>query len=240
MSKNKIRRGTYADLEAEYYDPFLHPTCANFREASRIFFAECLSKCHGCLGFVCELGAGKSIMAELTLPSVRHMKGLWLLDSSLGMLKYSLMWFGSCVHPIVASAERLPFKKSQIDLVASSLGDPYNTSSSWLEAYRVSKPEAYLIFTCPAYEWCRSFRSNRARQPSVAEFETRNGYILELPSFIYSIEEQTRMLEDAGFRAIYRRCVTIGELTQTALSPKLVLDRGSGGPVVDGYLMVRS
>lgn len=68
---NVVLQSTFDVVAPEYYDPVRHPTCGNFRRASEILLAKWLSKFEG-IREVCEVGAGKSVVAELLLKKQPH------------------------------------------------------------------------------------------------------------------------------------------------------------------------
>ena len=80
---------TYETLAPEYYDPVRHPTCANFRYASKQIIKPWLEKLTDYRP-ICEVGAGKSVAAELLLEAGESTADLFLTDSSQSMLEYSL------------------------------------------------------------------------------------------------------------------------------------------------------
>src|SRR3989442_58588 len=84
-------RGTYEDLALEYYDPNLHPTSANFREASAEVLRDWLEFVEFNGAWICEVGAGKSLIPEFLNGRV-CLDRLILVDSSPSMLAYSKPW----------------------------------------------------------------------------------------------------------------------------------------------------
>src|SRR5258708_2843943 len=84
---------TYELVALEYYDPHKHPTCANFREASAGILRDWLAQLFpNGPGRACEVGAGRSILAELLDRQRVPLDDLLITDSSPSMLSYSSGW----------------------------------------------------------------------------------------------------------------------------------------------------
>ena len=227
---------SYELVAREYYDSDRHPTCANFREASRIIFRRWLTLVPNHSG-VCEVGAGKSLLAELFAETKRNLSELTLVDESQTMLRYSDEWKDLGVRFHVASVFALPFATESFDVVASCLGDPYNSISFWVEVRRILKPNGICLFTTPSWEWAKTFREiadPKSIHSSV--FELADGSEVSLPSHIYPEEEQIRLVESADFAVSEVSHGTISDLAGSKLSPKLVLSRGTDANVVTGYV----
>jgi len=189
----------------------------------------------------CEVGAGKSIVAELFSKRALPLNRLSITDQSAHMLEYSREFEAQGASLRVADADKLPLDDATVSCIISSLGDPYNCRAFWVEASRVLRPAGIAIFTVPSYEWARHFRGPEAAPGfHEAEFELIDGRRVSLPSFIYSAAEQTALISGQGLKVLTSRDITIGDLEGEKLSPKLAPDRGPGGPVVTGYLIQKS
>jgi ubiquinone/menaquinone biosynthesis C-methylase UbiE len=189
---------------------------------------------------VCEVGAGRSVVAEQLIHLGQSLNRLLITDESARMLEYSRQFESAGATLWLARAERLPIAGDSIGCLVSSLGDPYNNRTFWTEAFRVVRPGGIVIFTSPAYEWAVSFRresQNIDASFMQAEFELADGRRVYLPSYIYSDSDQQSLVEGAGFVVRDVRSVTIADLHGAVLSPKLCLGRGRNGPVVTGFLM---
>ena len=227
---------SYEVVAGEYYNLERHPTCANFRSASGILFRRWLSF-FSLPSHICEVGAGKSLLAEILLEQCRSLHSLMLVDESPAMLAHSETYRGAGAVLYIASASALPHPSRTVDWVVSCLGDPYNSESFWREAYRVLKNNGTCFFTTPSYDWAQAFRS--AIDPDSmhdAEFELADGSCVSLPSHIYSQEQQIRMIESAGLRVSDVASVSISEISQHLLSPKLIQTRGLTASVATGYV----
>jgi SAM-dependent methyltransferase len=230
----------YEDVAWEYYDPVRHPTCANFREGSAILFRRWLLDLPHETGSFCEVGAGKSLLAELLTAEGSSAANLIITDSSPAMLSYSAPWVGTRTHLVLGDSMMLPISDEGLDLLVSSLGDPYNLPSFWREVSRVLKPGGIAFFTTPAYDWAMAFRNTSTSDLESAEFELVGGESVQVPSWIYPPRAQIEMIEKSGLHVRERFTVAIAELMAQPLSPKLLIDRGPSAEVVEGYLIAKA
>jgi SAM-dependent methyltransferase len=221
--------------------PARHPTCSNFRSGSAMIIARWLRLLRkgAC---ICEVGAGKSLVAEQLLHDGRSLDHqLLITDQSARMLQYSRQFEAAGAKLRVADAEKLPLDSGSMDCLVSSLGDPYNNAAFWTEASRVLKGGGTLIFTVPAYDWARRFRKGAGTTDfERAEFELADGRRVFLPSFIYSKPQQQVLIEKTGLTVGDIHDITLGDLANEELSPKLCVDRGPQGAVVTGYFVQKS
>lgn len=229
--------GTYQDLAAEYYDPHRHPTCANFRQASSRLVEAWLHTLPISEGWLCEIGSGMSILAELLSTRDALLPRLLLVDSAPSMLQYSKRWSMSGAHLLLGSAFALPIASGSTQLLVSSLGDPYNATPFWKEACRILRPGGFFVFTTPSHDWASTFRAGK--EIEVAEFELSEGRRVRVPSWIYSRDEQAGMFEQHGLVPKQLAEVPIAELQSERLSPKLLHLPGANASVVTGYLLVK-
>jgi ubiquinone/menaquinone biosynthesis C-methylase UbiE len=225
---------SYEFVAREYYDAGRHPTCANFREASRILLSKWLLPLAGSR-HVCEIGAGKSIAAEILSNKNRRLDGLTLVDESPCMLSYSKRWIREGASLEIGAASHLPLEDEQVDVLVSCLGDPYNHVSLWREASRVLKHEGVCLYTTPSHDWAKNFRLKTHSYPDSAQFDLLDGTQVLLPSFILPTEKQTALVNLCGLEIRRIAHVLIRDLSGQKLSPKLVLDRGPDASVVTGY-----
>jgi ubiquinone/menaquinone biosynthesis C-methylase UbiE len=233
-STANVRRGSYADLATEYYDATRHPTCANFREASAVFLVEELGPLSSRGGLVAEIGAGRSLAAEL-LPEALSRRELVLIDASLEMLTHSAQWLGAGALGIVADAHELPVSDRSFDLAVIVLGDHFNDHSFWYEIRRVLRPGGLCLFTVPAFAWAQEFRGGVGADMNLAEFLIADGQTLTVPSFILAPDQQREMIESSGLIVLRQRTITLREVVFTPWSPKLLPNRGPNGAVVDAF-----
>jgi SAM-dependent methyltransferase len=228
--------GTYSELAAEYYDPSRHPTSANFREASRLVLKQWLSSACSDETWMCEVGAGRSLVAEELLHEGRVLARLLVVDSSCQMLSHSAMFNDHAIGGLLlANARRLPLTSHSLGALVTVLGDAYNDSSFWREVSRTLKPGGVAIATLPAYEWATALRPD----PSLgyAEFRVGQRRVL-VPSTVKAVPEQTAMIQHEGLVVQETLNIRIRDLTGT-LSEQLLLKRGLDAPTVTGYLVVK-
>jgi ubiquinone/menaquinone biosynthesis C-methylase UbiE len=226
----------YNVVADEYYIASRHPTCSNFRVASSIILQDWMSSLPTA-GTICEVGAGRSVVAEQMLRVGRSLNCLLITDESSLMLAYSREFEAAGAILRVGAAEQLPVESAAMNSVVASLGDSYNNGRFWGEVERILKPGSIGVFTTPAFDWAVRFRTLQTSSDFMhADFELTDGTHVLLPSFIYSESEQLRMLENSGLRAVDVRTVTIADLGHLELSPKLCLESGRDIGVVTGYL----
>jgi hypothetical protein len=224
-------------LAGEYYDARLHPTCNNFRVASMQIVRRHIGNKHG---RICEVGCGKSIVAEILSEDSIQLPDLLLTDSSTAMLEHSREWEQRGAQLEVVSANQLSVEDSSINTLVGSLGDPYNDGTFWREAKRGLSPSGIIVFTTPSYEWSASFRRDLPEElANKAEFVLHNGQQVWIPSIIYPELEQIRMIEGAGLSVVKVERITLGDLAGERLSPKLMVLGEPSAPVVTGYIAKR-
>ncbi len=230
---------SYELVAQEYYDAGRHPTCANFREASRLLFRRWLSVVPN-RKLICEVGAGKSILAEILSEALLALDTLTLVDESPCMLAYSRALEEVGVRLDLASAFALPYGSDSFDVVASCLGDPYNSITFWTEVRRVLKPDGICLFTTPSWEWAEAFReSTDTNSMHSSAFDLFDGSQISLPSHIYPQHDQKQLMESANLAVSEISQVLIRDLSGQRLSPKLVLRRGADASVITGYVATK-
>jgi SAM-dependent methyltransferase len=227
---------SYELVASEYYDSGRHPTCANFREASRILLREWRLPLVSSRR-VCEIGAGKSITAEIFSEENRPLDGLTLVDESPSMLAYSKHWTQEGANLKLGAASHLPFATEEVDVVVSCLGDPYNGVSFWREVSRILRHEGLCLFTTPSHDWATSFRKQTNSDPESAQFELLDGTRVLLPSFILHDSDQVALIQSCELEVCKVAHISVRDLSGHRLSPKLLLSRGQDASVVAGYLI---
>ena len=123
----KVALANYGAVASEYYDSVRHPTCDNFRAASRQLLQHSLIGLTASSDWICEVGPGRSLVAEL-LPAYDR---LILIDSVAPMLGYSREYHSRGAHLLLGEAGSLPLRTDSCDILVASLGDPYNESQFW-------------------------------------------------------------------------------------------------------------
>lgn len=238
MDNNKLH--TYEMLATEYYDSTRHPTCANFRQASYSILKKWLQLLLSQNGDVCEVGSGRSIIAELMSQHGHIIDNLFLVDSSPSMLAYSNHGSIHGAKLILGNAEALPIPSDSIAAVVSSLGDPYNSPHFWRETSRILKRGGLALFTTPSYDWAVAYRGESRDTFTSAEFQLADGRLVQVLSLIYSIDEQIRLVESSGLSVEEVSQVPVSVLDMEQLSPKLKTVREFKSSVVTGYIVRKS
>jgi SAM-dependent methyltransferase len=229
---------SFTSIAPEYYDKIRHPTCANFEELSRLFLEPILATMLPTVGYVVELGAGRSVVAPLWGRGSRPSARLILVDNSPEMLNYSREWLSDRVEALIADASKTELPDRAADIVVSSLGDPYNTIEVWIEVERILSNRGTCLFTTPTKEWANLFRP--ADEVERAEFKLRDGRRVYVPSLIPSREDQRKMFEAAGLRVLDESAFGINCI-RGEVSPKISkVARNQELPAVRGYRIVRA
>jgi SAM-dependent methyltransferase len=228
------RLATYEAVAAEYYDEALHPTCADFRLACRIYLNRLL-QIRSLRGKIADVGSGRSLLAEELLVD-RRAEGveLVLLDSSRMMLAYNRD------HRLpfqarVVDVEREPFGSAEFDWAFCILGDPYNTAGTWRHVGQALRPGATCILIVPSLIWAMKFRSNQPEElPNAACFVTRLGTPIYLPSFIYDAAGQAALLSQGELQVCGHSTINLREMPSVS-SPKIRQYLEPDDPVLDIY-----
>jgi SAM-dependent methyltransferase len=230
----------YSAIASEYYDALRHPTCKNLRDASTIFLERALSLCGRDSTWICDVGAGDSIVAALMLRRKSDLSRLLLVDCDYAMLSYSSQYSAHGAELLLGTNFQLPFPSKSIGTVISSLGDPYNRNEFWSELCRVLRPGGICLFTTPSFEWAVEFRASKSpEKKDAAYFELKNGTGVYVPSFIYSIDQQDALIRQYGLRVVDVEKISSDKLPRP-LSPKL-LKQGSPLPhVLTGFVVTTS
>jgi SAM-dependent methyltransferase len=231
------RISTYDDVASEYYDPKRHPTCANFSELSHTFLVPRILRFELLSTNILEVGSGRSTVAPILSEQNLLMNRLTLLDQSPGMLAHSQEWGRKGARLIVANACRTELPTATFDLIVAALGDPYNSEDFWREVVRLLRRGGVCLFTTPAPEWATRFRQPEFR--SYAEFVIADGTSLLVPSYIPTLDQQIRMITDAGLAVIEVGCLNAEQLSGTH-SPKLLVNEATKPlPIVRGFVAQR-
>jgi SAM-dependent methyltransferase len=228
---------SYSRLADEYYDEVRHPTCANFRYASAIVLRTYLPRLLQYGDSVCELGAGRSLLAEVLKDMSRHdiIARLVISDASFDMVSHSLRWTNRGALVECADASDLPHGDEAFNLVVALSGDPYNEEKTWKEVARVLKTGGYYVFTTPSYHWSANYRKITNSEMNSAEFELRNASKMVVPSFILPAEMQKHEMGKVGLWTIAYKIVRLSDIRGQNVSSKLQLGDDSL-PVIEAYI----
>jgi SAM-dependent methyltransferase len=225
----------YEDVASEYYDNGAHPTCANFRHASKALLKPQIRSLNGICRAI-EVGAGKSVFAEILIELGRDLREALITDASPAMLQHSRCFDRFRPVLAVADCKQIPVEDSSVDLLIASLGDPYNSEQFWQEVERTLRVGGVCLFTTPSFEWAARFRSDSPDEtPNGALFVLRNGRQFRLPSIIYPVGVQSQILRRHQLILESVKQIELNDLGGP-ISPKLLMLTKSQ-PVVTEYVV---
>jgi hypothetical protein len=153
------------------------------------------------------------------------------------MLAHSVKTIKGEYSAVLGNTLQLPFADQSISLLLATLGDPYNVPKFWQEVARVLVAHGSIIFTTPSHVWSSAFRREVDEEQNTAEFDTRDGRRILVPSFICPKDQQLDMMNTYGLQAKATMHVTLGQLESTTVSTKLRC--ASLEEIVTGYLVNR-
>lgn len=225
----------YDRIAAEYYDPTRHPTCADFRDATRLLLERFLAQ-YAPRPRSLELGAGKSLVAECFAAHHLPLSTLTITDASAAMLAYSEMWRERGAALAVATIETLGDSEQPFDLVFACLGDPYNTPDLWQRMRQWLTPNGAYFYTTPSFDWATRFRRHHQNgNDSLAEFVVE-GEAVYVPSFVPSPAAQRALIVGCGLTVDHIVHITRRELPNGVRSAKLSLPEIAADlPIVTGF-----
>lgn len=223
----------YESIASEYYDAALHPTCANFREASLYLLNEFFKAEPVANGCICEVGAGKSSLLEI-LPAYRlRTKKVLITDASPSMLDHSRVLPNASLCDIeLSDAYNIPLPSNSVAILVSSLGDSYNVWHFWNEVQRLLSPGGHVVYTTPTYDWAHLFRPEHSSM--YAEFD--NTKHLSIPSWIYPEDTQIRIIQAHQLSVKTVSHFHLSQLQSRVISPKLHCVEQDNYPFVSAYI----
>jgi SAM-dependent methyltransferase len=178
----------YESVAAEYYNEQHHPTCADFREASRVYLKR-VFEFERPAGRLADVGCGQSLISEFASDD------LVLIDESPAMLDLNLDHREKRRFNVVES----PFGNSEFDWIFAVLADPYNEIGAWLNIAKALRPEGQCVFIVPSYCWASKFRASSKNEiTGKARFDLLSGESLFLPSTILLPEKQKTLISSSG------------------------------------------
>ncbi len=219
---------SYEAVAPEYYDEQLHPTCADFRSASRIYLERLFDRCKP-EGRIADVGCGRSLVAEFCR------RDLVLIDESAMMLRQNQLAF----EQRRLNIEQEPIGDFEFDWIFAVLGDPYNSRPTWKNIAGALKSGGRCVFIVPSIEWASKFRSAVVgEKPDLARFVTSKGNVVFLRSMIFELSQQIKMISDVGLAVTSTDHVRVGELP-IVRSPKIHNMLKANQSLLDVYIAIR-
>jgi trans-aconitate methyltransferase len=226
LKSTRIPNATaYDKVALEYYDEIRHPTCADLREASRLFFARLFEK-EDPSGRLADIGCGRSLVAEFKKSE------LVLVDSSTQMLDQNNFE----IKRRVIDVEFESFGESEFDWIFAVLADPYNSISSWNNIFKALKVSGTCVFIVPSFVWSQKFRlRDSGEREGFARFIIAGGEDVFLRSVIVSSQEQEQLIIRAGLQL--HRCEHVYTKDMTMIkSAKISGVLSPDEPILDIYI----
>lgn len=239
LKKALSEKAAYGEVAVEYYDAARHPTCSNFNELSRIYLGRA-PIWHNAYARILEVGAGSSAVASILSSRGSTLEQLTITDVSEAMISHSRGWASRGATLRLMDAECTDLPDGSVDLLVSSLGDPYNTQRFWSEASRILCAGGLVAFTIPSFQWAARFRSGGAAQNLFrAEFLTREGRVIYVPSTILPLEDQVAMIEYSGLVVLDFKDLGADELGTSPKSPKTAVFADQRSSLVWGFVALK-
>ena len=223
-SKTHSKAPAYSRVASEYYDEKLHPTCADFRNASSVFLEKLFREEHPS-GKIADIGCGQSLLARFID------RDLVLIDESREMLEKNSPVFER--REIDVASKK--FGIAEFDWIFAVLGDPFNTQSTWLNIAMALKRGGDCIFIVPSFEWAQKFRASvNDEKPNMARFDLADGTTEYLPSFILAPGSQRNFITGADLNMVSVNHVMVRDLPSLR-SSKTARYLLSNSPILDIY-----
>jgi SAM-dependent methyltransferase len=228
-SSGTLEVGSYEDVAPEYYNARLHPTCADFRAASRLFL-EKLFREQNPRGWVADIGCGRSLVSEFVSDH------LVLVDASPRMLAQNV----GVAEKRLVDLEKSSFAQSEFDWIFAVLADPFNSKAAWANISSALNHGGRCVFIVPSYQWVSKFRSRvEEEKAGFARFVREDNAPIFLPSTVYPPQQQAALIESVGMRVTSFQQVFARELQQIS-SPKISRILAPDDALLDVYCAVNS
>jgi hypothetical protein len=203
-SSEILEQASYEHVASEYYDERCHPTCADFREASRLFLKR-IFEFERPAGLLADVGCGRSLVSEFAS------KNLVLIDNARAMLDLNLDHREKRRIDIVEE----PFGNSEFDWIFAILADPYNEIGAWMNIAKALKPQGQGVFIVPSCCWASKFRASSKNEiAGKARFDLSSGESLFLPSTILLPAQQKALISSCGLHIDRLDHVYVGNLPE--------------------------
>jgi hypothetical protein len=217
-------RVSYGFVAAEYYNEQFHPTCADFREASRAYLKK-IFEFERPVGRLADVGCGRSLISELTL------ENLVLIDEARAMLDLNL----DCGEKRRVDIVETSFGDAEFDWIFAVLADPYNEMGAWTNIAKALRTQGQCVFIVPSYCWASKFRASSKKEISgKARFDLFSGESLFLPSTVLSPAQQEALISSSGLcvdRLDHAYVRDLNEIKSAKISNFL----GQDDPMLDVY-----
>lgn len=205
------------DLIADEFSDEKRITTANFHYLSAGFFRDEIALLALPGRSVLDLGTGRGHLVPVLEESGAH---TFLVDLSSRML--SLIRCRADTVKICSPASNLPFPGETIDLVVSSLADPFLHTPAIREINRVLKAQGTWVFTSPSRVWSDALRNSSGIPQGMTRFVHSSGQEAEVYSFTYHDTELRELLTSCGY-TVDRLVVAHGrQLAGQRISPALI------------------
>lgn len=225
FKSSEVSEGSYSQVALEYYDELLHPTCADFRDACRIYLDKFFAV-NKPSGRIADIGCGQSLVAEF------QTDGLCLIDESMEMISQNVPG----IEQRILNIESESFGDNEFDFIFAILGDPYNSKNSWLNITEALKFGGQCIFIVPSFDWAKKFRlGDKNEKPNFARFITSNGEAIFLHSSIVPPDVQRQIIEEVGLSLVAVDHVLVGDLAYVR-SPKILKFLTTDQELLDIYI----
>lgn len=223
-SSGTLDVGSYEDVALEYYDAKLHPTCADFGIASRVFLQR-LFREQSPRGRIADVGCGRSLLTEFVT------KNLVLVDASPRMLAQN----SESAEKRLVDLEKQSFAESEFDWIFAVLADPFNSAASWTNIRSALAEGGRCVFIVPSYHWASKFRGRvEEEMAGFARFVKSDNSSVFLPSMVYPEEQQIALIESIGMELTDFQQVFVSEL-QRINSPKISGFLAANDALLDVY-----
>ena len=232
----------YGAVADEYYDSSAHPTCAHFRVLSQRYVSLVVTRLARRFSCCLEVGAGRSILAEMRAAGGLTTACLVVSDIEQKMLDASRDHSEHVDEFLLLDARDVPAAqglRDRFDLVVASMADPYDDDQFWRSLSVLVTAGGSVIMTTPSHEWADQFRASEPGDSrSLARFETENGRVW-LPSMVRTVDDEIALIERNGFRVVESEPLYLAQGPGVPSAPKLRSTAELGMPVCVGYHAIR-
>jgi len=196
LSAKKRSKIIWDALATEYYSE-IHKTTRNFDKIIRHNVLKLVKKLHA-NGLYFDLGGGRGLVEELYK---KDNVSIVIGDFSVPMMRTRNESFSS-TSQIQMDAFKMPFRANIFDGVFSFLGDPYALQEVFGGVLRILKPNGFFLLTLPSKIWAENLRPFLGVELNETRFITRDGKLVNIPSFVFGTVDLRVTLLDVGFKKV--------------------------------------